>query len=365
MPGTFDSTGLSIQTFDEILAELQEAIQGPEGIGPTVFVGREGPLGQLLAIVADREVDLQELAQGLYDAFNVDVAQGIALDNLVALVGLERLPATEATGAITATGTPGTVLAVGRIVRKSVTLEQFVTTVAATIVAVTAWAAGTPYVVGDRRTASGNVYIVVDPGTSGGAAPSGTGSGIVDGGVIWDFVGVGTGAVDATAASEEAGEFDALARTIDEIVTPVAGWQTAVNLADFTEGTAIETDAELRERREASLQLIGGGADGAIRAAVLALEFVRAAICISNRELTTDGNGIPGKAFRVVVWPSTLSTDENETIAKTIFERMPAGIKPDGTQTFSVVDQQNFPHTVRFSFASAVPIYVIVNLIDY
>jgi hypothetical protein len=52
-----------------------------------------------------------------------------------------------------------------------------------------AWAATTPYVLGDRRLNSGNVYVLVTPGTSGGTGPTGTGSGITDGSCVWDYAG--------------------------------------------------------------------------------------------------------------------------------------------------------------------------------
>jgi hypothetical protein len=54
-----------------------------------------------------------------------------------------------------------------------------------------AWAPTTAYVVGDHVRNGGNVYIATTGGTSAGAGgPTGTGSGIVDGTVVWDFQGV-------------------------------------------------------------------------------------------------------------------------------------------------------------------------------
>lgn len=53
------------------------------------------------------------------------------------------------------------------------------------------WAASTAYVVGQRINHSGNVYQCTTAGTSSSsssAGPNGTGTGIVDGTVIWDYV---------------------------------------------------------------------------------------------------------------------------------------------------------------------------------
>lgn len=52
------------------------------------------------------------------------------------------------------------------------------------------WITITPYVVGDYVTLGGNAYICVTAGTSGASGPTGTGSGIEDGTVFWDFQGV-------------------------------------------------------------------------------------------------------------------------------------------------------------------------------
>lgn len=60
------------------------------------------------------------------------------------------------------------------------------------------WLTLTPYAEGDLRSNFGNAYVVVVAGTSGATGPSGTGSGITDGGVIWNFSGPGVGERIAT-----------------------------------------------------------------------------------------------------------------------------------------------------------------------
>jgi len=53
-----------------------------------------------------------------------------------------------------------------------------------------AWVASTAYVVDQVRANGGNVYVVRVAGTAAGSGgPTGTGTGIVDGGVTWDYVG--------------------------------------------------------------------------------------------------------------------------------------------------------------------------------
>ncbi|HTR16048.1 MAG TPA: flagellar hook-basal body complex protein [Acetobacteraceae bacterium] len=53
-----------------------------------------------------------------------------------------------------------------------------------------AWATGTNYTVGQRIVANGNIYTCATAGTSGGTAPSGTGTAsIADGSAAWTYVG--------------------------------------------------------------------------------------------------------------------------------------------------------------------------------
>ena len=66
--------------------------------GPDVRVDDQSVLGQLLGIESISLADLWQLAQLLYDSFNPDNAQGLMLDNIAAITGVRRDPATKATG---------------------------------------------------------------------------------------------------------------------------------------------------------------------------------------------------------------------------------------------------------------------------
>lgn len=86
-----------------------------------------------------------------------------------------------------------------------------------------AWAASTPYALLVRvYTAAGNVYQCVQAGTSGLAAPTGTGTGITDGTVKWDYLGAYTGSVTDYAPDLASGT---------PVITPAAQG-VFLNLAD-------------------------------------------------------------------------------------------------------------------------------------
>ena len=57
-----------------------------------------------------------------------------------------------------------------------------------------------------------------------------------------------------------------------------------------------------------------------------------------------------------------LANDE-EGVAKTVFDNQPAGIYPFGSIEYTVKDRYEYEQIVRFSYATATPIYVYVNLL--
>lgn len=303
MPG-LTIEGFEGKTLEEILADFTSSAEAV--YGPSIRTDAQSVLGQLFGIQAEPLLELWELSQALYDAFNVDNAQGAQLDNLAALVGVVRDPATKASGTVTLFGTDTTVVPQGSIVASSVDDSQYVTLADATIGA----------------TVSGEVDVAVE--------------------------------------AEEAGAQTVLTGEITLIITPVAGWSSVTNAADFTPGVAVETDAQLRARRENSLQIIGAATDGAIRARVLDLDDVTDCKVISNRTLVTAG-GIPGKAFETIIWPDT-GVDEDR-VAATIFQTMPAGIQPYGESVTKLVsDAQGIQQTVEFTYATRVDIGIEVDV---
>lgn len=58
------------------------------------------------------------------------------------------------------------------------------------------WVTLTAYVIGDRVVSSGGVYIATANGTSGATTPTGTGTGIADDSVTWDYVSASTAVID-------------------------------------------------------------------------------------------------------------------------------------------------------------------------
>jgi len=136
----------------------------------------------------------------------------------------------------------------------------------------------------------------------------------------------------------------------------VSGWSTVVNLADAVLGRAVESDADLRIRREADLQATGGGAVEQIRESLTAVTGVTEVTVYEN---TTDAtvDSIPPHAVEALVLGGA-SAD----IAAALFATVAAGIGTYGGTTETVTDSMGIDHDVSFSRPTAVPIYVALTL---
>jgi hypothetical protein len=131
---------------------------------------------------------------------------------------------------------------------------------------------------------------------------------------------------------------------------------------DATLGRSLETDAELRLRREELLRLSGAATIEAIRSTVRSVDGVLQAFVFENASNVTDGFGRPPKSFEVVV-----QGGEDLDIGEAIWETKPAGIetfREAGASgvTVSITDSQGISHDVNFSRATQIRMYVAVTV---
>lgn len=278
------------------------------GIG-TPNYDRDAVYGVVTAMVSTIVGDLGEALQALYDAFTVGNATGLQLDNLCVVVGVRRREATASQATVTLTGTTGTVILAGRL---------------------------------------------VGGGGSDGKARWATTADVTLAG------GTGTVVVECT----EDGPTVATAGQIATIITPVSGWTGVTNADAATPGEAWETDAELRVRRQASLQNPGNGSLNALRADLLAISGVTAAVCIDNDDraaATVSGLSLAANSVAVIVYPDTLTVAQQEAVATTIYGHVKAGIYTNGAQVISTVTGgDGFAKTIRFDYATELGVVAAV-----
>ena len=265
-------------------------------------------LGPITAVMADRLGVLAEAGQATFDGFDIANATGLQLDNLAVLVAITRNAATFSTSTVTLSGTAGTIITEGKLVEGG--------------------------------------------GTDGRARWATTANATIGGG----------GTVDVIVQAVDDGPVIAAPGVIDAIVTPVAGWDSVTNAADASPGTARESDADLRARRQASLQITGAANINAIRAAVFAIVGVQAAVVIENDQrvpAVVQGVSMPANSYRAVVFPDTITTAVQESVAAAIYDRGPAGIRSDGSDVVAnVTGVDGFTRVIRFDFADEITVNV-------
>lgn len=350
-----DSTGLRIPDIDNVIDDINEAMWAT--FSTTLDLSPVTPLGEFIQIFAERYVVICELIQAVYSSQDPDAATGDALDALAKLTGTLRAAPTESTVNLTLTGTPATLVTEGSRAANDAGTE-FATDDDATIAAVTAWTALTIYTDGQIRTNASRVYIVITPGTSASSGgPTTTAADITDGTVHWKYLGDGTGLITVDATATETGPLSAVAGTITTIVTPVAGWSSVVNQLDADLGTDLETDEDLRARREDEIANAGVSPLDAIRAALLEIDDVTSVTVFQNITDTTNGDGMPPHSVEALVLGG-----EDQDIFDTLHASVAAGIQTHGTESGTVIDSSGTSQAYEFSRPTETEIYIDVVL---
>lgn len=290
--------GFVTKTLEEIKTELETDIKN--ALGPETNVTATSVLGQLIGILSSDSREVWEVIEAVYKAQDPDQASGSSLDALSALSGTIRLPATKSTVTATINLDDGTIVPIGSVVSVS------------------------------GNSSARFVTLSAISNSSG---------------VNADF--------SVEMEAEETGVVVANAGTLTVIETPVSGWLTATNALDATLGTDLETDAELRTRRDEDLRAQGNASVEAIKADILAVAEVEFARVFENVTLITDGDGIPGKAFEAVVEGGT---DLN--VATAIFLSKAAGIEAHGTTSQAVIDSAGESHTIKFTRPTVKTLYI-------
>lgn len=293
-----ETTGFVPKTLDELKTELDAAFRARFGDG--ISTEPESNFGKLIGIAAALLAEVWEQAEGLYAAFSPDGATGAALDALAALTGTVRLAASASTVTVTATGTPGTLIPAGRVFSVVGTGVRFVTLADATI--------------------------------------------------------GGGGTVSIACEAESTGPLTAYAGSLTVIETPVSGLTSVTNPLDASVGRNVESDAELRIRREEELRAQGGGSVPAIAAELLRVDGVTAAVVFENTGGSTV-DGMPPKSIECVVLGGA-----DADIRQTIFDTKAAGIEAHGDVSGTVTDSEGGSHTIAFSRPEDLEVYVVVNL---
>lgn len=392
--------GFSRKRLDDIKTEIENDLKNR--FGNYINLLPQSVFGQIVGLFSDREAELWEMAEDVYNSQYPDTAEGVSLDNVVALTGITRLGATKSRIMDVALfGDAGTVVPAGTqfsvagnpnakfltdlevtlgIGVNEIQLLSFATLPMSgsfklsyrnEVTDLIAFDALATEIQNKLNALEGLEGVIVTGDFNLGFSIEFAG---VDGkqdqpllvvvdnttGALTTITTTQQGAaqalVDVTAV--DFGPTQAIFGTLTVIDTPVSGLDSVKNLDDAVVGRNVETDFELRQRRGLTLQVAGAATPDAIRARLLNLVGVTDVIIFENITSLPDMDGRPEKSFEAVV----AGGDEQE-IFDSIYQAKPAGIETFGSEIGSSVDSQGVTHEVRFSRPTNVPIYVSVSLV--
>lgn len=365
---TFGATpqGFIVKTPTDILASIQAKAQARMAASLDFSVNTL--LGVFSTILAAEIGDCWAQQEANDSDFDPDNASGAGLVVLAGFTGTLPLGAIASVVTETLVGSQGTLVPSGTIISVSGRANaRFLTHSDATLGALPAWTTSTNYATSSRACVGSpaRAYQCTQEGisASSGAGPTGSGTGIIDGTVVWEYLGAGDGAADVSMASEELDAITAPSGTLTSISTPVVGLNSATNLLDAQVGRPVETDAELRVRREQGLRAQGNAAVAAIRAKVATVLGVQSVDVFDNPTDATDGDGVPPHAVQVVVdLNAGPPANVEDLIRAAIFASTAGGIETYGTQTGTVMDEGGVSHTISFSYLTERPAYIRLDL---
>lgn len=414
------STGFKQKLVDDVLTEIVSDEKAAFGAGINVLA--TSVLGQINTIFASKIAELWELGAAVYNSQYPDVATGLSLDNIASITGVARLAATRSTATLSLNLQPGATVPLGSAVSVGLLGARFTTLAAATNATgvaaniavnaraenygpisalattinaiqspVSGWSAkaaltcanSAPYVITNGQAlaikvdnGAAQTVIFEDPGdiTSGAATAL----------QVATTINAETAGLTATVVGTQVrveSDTDGPGSAI-EVVSGTAlgalGFSTVkvegMNPADATPGRNLETDAELRIRREDLLRSTGNAAVEAVRSDVLLVPKVTQALVIENvTDTGPDANGLPAHSVEVIADWLTSDPPDLNAIATAVFNSVAAGIYTHATApndyrdggTFDidlVTDSQGFTHDIRYTRAASLPLFITATV---
>lgn len=300
----FDSTGYSAPSIVELQTNMSASAK--EFFGVLFDTSADSSAGHFIGVTSIEIAKVFEDLLELYTNLNPATAEGRMLENLALLGGLIRKNKAFTTGIVTFYGTNGTVIPEGTVlsVSEDVT-RKFVTR-----------------------------YEVTIP-------PSGE--------------------VRVRVIAQKAGAIYAPAGTLTELDDIIAGVDSVTNIKDLDTGTdTVETDAQLRARRNNTITVGGNGTPASIRASLEQIDGVTSVRVINNDTFFWQTRGIsewrrPPKSIECVVEGGD-ELDIIETIALT----KSASTESFGMTTASYQDITGNLHQIRYTRPELVDITVSV-----
>lgn len=263
--------------------------------------GSEDPAMQVVHVPLEGVAVAWQAAQLIYQQFDPKAATGPSQSNLVQLNGINRQDASPSIATVQLSGTPSITIPAGQLISDVNNVNQWSTTTD----------------------------------------------------IELDVSGVGIGKASCLAL----GPVAAVAGSLINIVTPYPGWTGVTNTADADLGRNVETDTELRQRRDRSTMAPAASPVESVYANLANITGVTYSRVRQNNTLVPDSNGIPGKSVAAVV----VGGDDLE-IAYTLLARTGIASAWYGNTSQVLFDAQGEPYTVSWTRPTPLPVYVELEL---
>lgn len=273
---TIGQYGIEIETLENIFSDLQTAYK--DIYGQDINLDQDTTDGQMIAIFSKLKRDIDENMVSIYNAFDPDTAEGVQLNRLLKLCGINRSAAT----------------------KSSVDIE--ITT--------------------DRSLTLPSDYTVSDS--------------LDQNWIITDNQTLPIGTTTVSFRAEEWGAVEALANTITEAVTIVLGVTNINNPLDANVGLDEQTDTELKLQRKQSVSLPSENTVEGLQAKLLNIQGVSDAIVKENDTLIYDVTlDLNGKTIWAIVDGGAI-----EDIGEVLSVDRGSGVALKGSETYTYQKNQ-------------------------
>ncbi len=398
--------GYTIPRLAEVIESLKtkavELFQDLVPEGEVVNVGDNSALGRAIGIISPALSDSWEASQQVYDAFNINAATGISLDNLCALGGVARQPASPTVTSILLTGSPETTIDAGfklqdvRAGKFHSLLETVVlnnTNVTKAILSALTVANSTAYTIQYRKNPDtlGDGYVSVSITSDADATQSEILSAmeaainvvphnavltasVVNNTLVIETLdytsrvdllitsnlNIDTVSKPSTVQCDETGPIEIPINSLTRISVPLIGLDSVTNPLSGIQGTNRETDSELRARYKLAKFGDGTNLTEALYSAIYAINDVESVIITENDTdvaLSAPDPAVPPHSFYIIVLGGA-----SQEIGQAIWNNKPLGIGTYGGEVVTVYDSQGVAKTIKFGRPVAKDIYVSLSI---
>jgi uncharacterized phage protein gp47/JayE len=299
MTSTFNSAGVSMNTYADILARA--IVLAKQQWSSSVDTSEDEYLGHIMRNIALELGDTNDVVQEVYDQSSILNATGTKLDNMIALLGMTRLPAAYSTVTLTI-------------------YADVPTTVPA----------------GSRFSTAAGVIFATDE----------------------ELVFAAAGNATVSATCTVTGPYEAAPGEVDTVVTSIYGVAAdgVDNVAAATPGRNRETATEVKARHTIVTATSGEDDVSAIYLAVSQVAGVSALRVFENDTDSAIGV-IPARSIHVV----TIGGDADE-IAAAISTNKTATVATYGSQSVSVYNSTTGQtKVIKYDIGSTVPIHINIE----